>query len=104
MKTTERQDQTFGGRVLITIGLVVFTILVVLLVYFTFDVILLVFAAVLLAIFLRGLAELLGRFVHLSEGWRVMIVSVVLVAINLRPGNGGSESNLPHIDSRVHSP
>jgi predicted PurR-regulated permease PerM len=81
MKTNERQDQTFAGRVLITIGLVVFTMVLLLLVYFTFDVILLIFAAVLLAIFLRGLAELLGRIVHLSEGWLVMIVSVLLIAI-----------------------
>ena len=81
MKFNERPDQTFAGRVLITIGLVVFTMVLLLLLYFTFDVILLIFAAVLLAIFLRGLAELLGRIVHLSEGWLVMIVSVLLIAI-----------------------
>src|SRR5215207_7056176 len=81
MKLNERSDQTFAERVLITIGFVVFTVLVLVLLYFTFDVILLIFAAVLLAIFLRGLADLLGRVVHLSEGWLVLIVSVLLVAI-----------------------
>ncbi|MEO8574799.1 MAG: AI-2E family transporter [Pyrinomonadaceae bacterium] len=81
MKSDERSDQTFAGRVLITIGFVVFTALLLLLFYFTFDVILLIFAAVLLAIFLRGLAELLGRFVDLREGWLVLIVSLLLVAV-----------------------
>jgi predicted PurR-regulated permease PerM len=81
MKSHERTDQTFAGRVLITIGFVVLTLLLLCLLYFTFDVILLIFAAALLAIFLRGLAELLGRFVNLSEGWLVLVVSVTLVAV-----------------------
>src|SRR5215204_3078956 len=81
MKSIERLDQTFAGRVLITIGLVIFTVLLLVLFYFTFDVILLIFGAALLAIFLRGLAKLLGRFVHIGEGRLVLIVSVLLVAI-----------------------
>ncbi|HUR99109.1 MAG TPA: AI-2E family transporter [Pyrinomonadaceae bacterium] len=81
MITDEGSDQTFATRVLITIGFVVFAFLVLTLLYFTFDVILLVFAAALLAIFLHGLAELIGRYVKLSEGWLVMLVTVLLVAI-----------------------
>lgn len=81
MKSGGPSDQTFAGRVLITIGLVVLTLLLLALVYFTFDVILLIFAAALLAIFLRGLAEIIGRFVNVSEGWLVIIVSASLVLI-----------------------
>ena len=81
MKAEERSDQTFAGRVLITIGFVVFTLLLLILLYYTFDVILLIFAAALLAIFLRGLAEILGRFIRISEGWLVLIVSGILIAI-----------------------
>lgn len=76
-----RSDQTFAGRVLVTIGLVVLTLLLLILLYFTFDVILLIFAAALLAIFLRGLAGILGRFINIGEGWLVLIVSVILLAI-----------------------
>jgi predicted PurR-regulated permease PerM len=74
-------DQTFVGRVLFTTGLVVLTLGLLVLLYYTFDVILLVFAAALLAIFLHGLAEILGRFFRFSEGWLVLIVSAFLIAI-----------------------
>ena len=66
---------------MITIGFAVLTLLVLALFYFTFDVILLIFAASLLAIFLRGLAKLLGRFIKIGEGWLVLIVSILLIAI-----------------------
>jgi len=81
MESETRSDKTFAGRVLVTIGFVVLTLLILALLYYTFDVILLIFAAVLLAIFLRGLADILGRFVRISEGWLILIVSVLLVAI-----------------------
>ena len=81
MTSEKRSDQTFAGRVLVTIGFVVLTLLLLILLYYTFDVILLIFAAALLAIFLRGLAEIIGRFINVSEGWLVVIVSVLLVAI-----------------------
>ncbi|HEX6126783.1 MAG TPA: AI-2E family transporter [Pyrinomonadaceae bacterium] len=81
MVSNKRSDQTFAGRVLITIGFVVLTLLILILLYFTFDVILLIFAAALLAIFLRGLAEIVGRFVNVGEGWLVLIVTVLLVGV-----------------------
>src|SRR5829696_3539317 len=81
MDSNSRSDQTFAGRVLITIGFVVLTLLLLTLLYFTFDVILLIFAAALLAIFLRGLADILGRFVKVSEGWLVLIVTALLVVL-----------------------
>ena len=81
MESNKDPDQTFAGRVLVTIGLVVLTLLLLTLLYFTFDVILLIFAAALLAIFLRGLAEILGRFINLSDGWLVLIVTTILIAV-----------------------
>ena len=81
MASREATEKTFAERVLIVIGFVVLTFLLLVLLYFTFDVLLLIFASVLLAIFLRGLADALGRFVHISEGWRVAIVSTVLLAV-----------------------
>ena len=81
MASKERPDQTFAGRGLVTIGFVVLTLLLLIFLYYTFDVVLLIFGATLLAIFLHGLAEILGRFVRISEGWLVMIVSAFLIAI-----------------------
>src|SRR4030095_835774 len=76
-----RLDQTFAGRVLITIGFAVLTLLLFAFLYYTFDVILLIFASALLAIFLRGLAEIVGRFINVSEGWLVLIVSAILILL-----------------------
>jgi predicted PurR-regulated permease PerM len=81
MASREATEKTFAERVLIVIGFVVLTFLLLVLLYFTFDVLLLIFAAILLAIFLRGLADVLGRFIKISAGWRVAIVSTVLLAI-----------------------
>jgi len=81
MKSEPRLDQTFAGRVLITIGFVVLVLLLLALLYFVFDVVLLIFAAALLAIFLRGLAGMLGKYIKIGEGWLVLLVSVLLIAI-----------------------
>lgn len=81
MDSEPRSDQTFAGRVLVTIGFAVLTLLVLALLYFTFDVILLIFAASLLAIFLRGLAEIISRFINVSKGWLVLLVSAILILI-----------------------
>jgi predicted PurR-regulated permease PerM len=81
MEPGQPSEKTFAERVLIVIGLVVAAILLLVLVYFVFDVILLIFAAALLAIFLRGLADLLGFVIDASESWRVVIVSTVLLAV-----------------------
>ncbi|MFN2500948.1 MAG: AI-2E family transporter [Pyrinomonadaceae bacterium] len=81
MDPENRRDRNFVERVLITIGFVVLAVLLIALLYFTFDVILLLFAAVLLAIFLRGLADLLGRYLHIRESFLVLIVAAAMVAI-----------------------
>ncbi|MBC7900408.1 MAG: AI-2E family transporter [Saprospiraceae bacterium] len=74
-------ERTHVQRVLITAGIVIFALLTLLLLYYTFDIVMLAFAGVLLAIFLRGLADLAGRYVKVGEGWLVLIVSVLLLGI-----------------------
>lgn len=74
-------NQQFVNRILITVSLVLALILLLVLVYFTIDVLLLIFAAVLLAIFLRGLADLVNRYTRISEGLSVLLVSFLLVVI-----------------------
>jgi predicted PurR-regulated permease PerM len=74
-------DKSFAHKVLLTIGLVCLTILLLILVYFTFDVLLLIFAAALLAIFLRGLADVVCRYTNISEGLAVLVVSALIIAV-----------------------
>jgi predicted PurR-regulated permease PerM len=75
-KTTE-----FTQKTLIAVGIILAAVLVTLFVYYAIDVVLLFFGAVLLAIFLRGLADLINRETRISEGAGVLIVSVVLLVI-----------------------
>ena len=75
-----RQDQ-FIKRLLIICGVIT---LIVLLVFFfinVIDVLMLAFAAVLLAVFLNGLGNLLTRFVNISEGRSVLLVSLILLVV-----------------------
>ncbi|MEP6900646.1 MAG: hypothetical protein ABJA66_02785 [Actinomycetota bacterium] len=78
---SETSNQQFVRRVFIVVGVVLAVILVVLLIYYTIDVLLLVFGAVLLAIFLRGLADLINRYTKISEGAAVLLVSLLLLLI-----------------------
>ncbi len=71
----------FARKILIAAALVISSLLLLVALYYAFDVLLLVFAAALLAIFLRGLAEILAGYLKLSDGWLVLIVSVILVVI-----------------------
>ena len=70
---------TFTKKVLITVGVVILAVLLITAFIFVFDVVLLLFAAVLLAIFLRGLADLLNRYTKLSEGAAVLLISFILI-------------------------
>jgi predicted PurR-regulated permease PerM len=81
MTQGSKAEQTFARRATLAAGILVLTLLLVLFIYFTFDVLLLFFGAVLLAVFLRGLAELLGRILKIGDMWRVLLVSVVVVAV-----------------------
>jgi predicted PurR-regulated permease PerM len=75
-KTTE-----FTQKTLIAVGIILAAIAVTLFVYYAIDVVLLFFGAVLLAIFLRGLADLINREARISEGAGVLLVSFVLLVI-----------------------
>ena len=80
MNPTENTKQSFAKRVLINISLVLLVVLLVVVLIYVFDVILLLFGAILLAIFLHGLANISRRRLRLSEGLSVLLVSVLLVA------------------------
>jgi len=73
--------KSYLARVLIAIGVVCLVVLGLALAYFTFDIILLIFAAALLAIFLHGLADILRKWIPLSEGWLILIIAVLLIMI-----------------------
>ncbi len=81
MHPHSESDSSFTHRVLIVIGLVGLIALLAVTIYFTIDVILLIFSAALLAIFLRGLATPVGKYLKLNDTWSVLLVSVVLLAI-----------------------
>ena len=66
---------------LIVVGVVTLAILLVWGAIYVIDVILLFFAAALLAVFLRGLAELTRRYTRLSEGISVLLVAVLLIGL-----------------------
>ena len=75
------ENRIFTQRVLTIVGIVTATVLLIWAMMYVVDVILLLFAAVLLAVFLRGLSELTRRYTKLSEGQSVLLVSVLLLAI-----------------------
>ena len=77
----EGRDKIFIKKLLVSVGVVCLTVFLLAVFYFTFDVLLLIFAAALLAIFLRGLADILSRYINISEGWSVLLVSVLLTAV-----------------------
>lgn len=71
----------FTQKTLIAVGIIAIAALIALFVYYAIDVVLLFFGAVLLAIFLRGLADLVNRYTRLSEGLSVLLVSALLLGI-----------------------
>lgn len=81
MTSNTNPEKKFVKRILIGVALILLAFLLLQLIYYTFDVLLLLFAAVLLAIFLRGLADLVRRYDRISEGWAVMLVSAALLGI-----------------------
>lgn len=72
---------TYTSKVLIAVAIVVTTYLLYQLFFQILDVVLLTFAGILLAIFLRGLADFVNRYTKLSETMSVLLVSVLLVVI-----------------------
>ncbi len=74
-------EKIYARKVLIAVGLVCLTVLLLLLFYYAFDVLLLFFASALFAVLLRGLADVLCRYVSLSEGLSVLVVSIFILAV-----------------------
>ena len=81
MISNTESSSAFTKKILIVVAIVTLTIILVWTLTYIFDVILLLFAAILLAIFLRGLADLLRRYTRLSEGLSVLAVSVILLIV-----------------------
>lgn len=78
--SNQNSNQSFTRRVLIICGIVTLIILLVFGAIYVIDVLLLFFGAVLLSIFLHGLANIARRYLRLSEGTSVLLVSALLVA------------------------
>lgn len=81
MAISGEPEKSLSQKVLLTIGLILLVSLVLILVYFTIDILLLIFAAVLISIFLRGLAIPLARYFRVGDGWAVLGVSVLLLGV-----------------------
>ncbi len=77
----EANKLSFTTRVLIASGTAILLILLIYGIGYIIDVFMLGFAAILLAVFLRGLADILSHRVKISEGKAVLVVSVVLLII-----------------------
>ncbi|PRY03635.1 putative PurR-regulated permease PerM [Pontibacter ummariensis] len=61
-------------KVLRTLGITLGALLILLLIGYAFEVLLLIFAAVLIAVFFRGTAEVVSRSTGLSSGWSLTFV------------------------------
>lgn len=83
MASNPPSERTFAQKVFVTVGIVFLAALFLALVYFTIDILLLIFSAILIAIFLRGLAIPISVRFGFAEGWAVLGVSAVLVLILL---------------------
>lgn len=81
MSSADKTASSFGKKVLPVIGAAIISILILLLSFFAIDVIFLLFAAVLLAVFFRGLGNLVSRYTKIPEGFAVLLVCVVLLVI-----------------------
>ncbi len=81
MTTNPLAEKTYVEKILIAVGIVFLTYIVYQLFFSVFDVILLIFAAVLIAVFLCGLADYVGRYLNISDGKAVLIVSVLLLIV-----------------------
>ena len=80
METTVEKNQ-FVKRLLIICVVITLIILAVIGISYVINILMLVFAAVLIAVFLRGLADLINERLKISEGLAVLLVSVLLVVI-----------------------
>jgi predicted PurR-regulated permease PerM len=75
------ENASFIKRLLIICAVVTLIILLIIGTSYIIDILMLAFAAVLIAVFLRGLADLLNERLKISEGKAVLLVSLILVVI-----------------------
>ncbi len=80
-KEIENNQHSFSKKVLITIGITALFSLAILFVYFAVNVMFLLFAAILLAVFFRSLGEWINHFTKIPEGFAVLIVCLVIIAV-----------------------
>ncbi len=78
---TIAEKNHFVKRLLIICAVITLIIFLVIGVGYIVNILMLVFAAVLIAVFLRGLADLINERLKISEGLAVLLVSVLLVII-----------------------
>jgi len=81
MNTDNYRIKEFTQKTLIAVGIILAAYLIIEFVYYAIDVVLLFFGAVLLAIFLRGLADLVKRKSRMPDSAAVLLVSLVLIVI-----------------------
>ncbi len=93
------QERSFATKVLVAITIVLLVLLLVALIFYTVDILLLIFSAVLIAIFLRGLALPIAERLKIGETWAVLGVSVLLVAVLA----GGIALLAPSVAEQVQS-
>lgn len=72
-------NQFFTRKVFTTVAIVVFAVLLILLAIFATNALLLIFGAILFAVFLRGLADLLAERTGLGKGLSLAVVGFTLV-------------------------
>lgn len=77
----EEVKQSFVQKVLIVCAIALLIVIIIVGFGYVVDVIMLAFAAILLAVFLRGLSEILRKYVNIGESTAVLIVCAVLMAM-----------------------
>jgi predicted PurR-regulated permease PerM len=81
MVPISEESLTFVQKVSLVAGVAIAAVLIGGLLYYSVDVLMLAFSAVLIAIFLRGLALPLAERTGLKEVWAVLLVSVLLIGV-----------------------
>lgn len=74
-------EQNFVHRVLVIVGIVTFVVLTILLTVYAVDALMLAFAGILLAVFFRGLSNLVSKYTGLGSGLSFAIVILTLVGV-----------------------
>ncbi len=73
------QRATFARRVSVTVAITAFAALLIALLWAATDVLLLLFAAILVACFLRGTADVFSHYTRVPVGWSLAIVIALLI-------------------------